>query len=144
MMHGMIPAGRRPAMSDTTKGASNHYGNARGGSQGNPTVHTNYAWAKGFNNSTLEQHFEKHGSQMGAAIVTSYAAKAVSFANTVDRKNNVSFVDSHGSTYKYNKARNTLAIITKKGIVVTYYKPKEGYSYYLKEKKEKSVHGRKK
>ena len=65
-------------------------------------------------------------------------------ARTVDRKNNVSFVDSYGSTYKYNKASNTLAIITKKGIVVTYYKPKEGYSYYLKKKKEKSVHGRKK
>ena len=56
----------------------------------------------------------------------------------------MSFVDSYGSTYKYNKASNTLAIITKKGIVVTYYKPKEGYSYYLKKKKEKSVHGRKK
>lgn len=41
----------------------------------------------------------------------SYNAKAVSFANTVDRKN---------------------------GIVITFYKPKDGYDYYLREKRNKA------
>ena len=36
-----------------TKGASNRYGNARGGRQGRPTQHTGFAWAKAFNKSTL-------------------------------------------------------------------------------------------
>lgn len=121
----------------STKGASNHYGNARGGRKGAITSHTGFAWAKAFNKNTLEDHFNRHGEQMGCPTKESYNANAVSFANTVDRKNCVSFIDSHGSTYKYNKATNTLAIITKEGIVVTYYKPKDGYSYYLREKGSK-------
>ena len=30
----------------STKGASNHYGNSRGGKQGKATNHIGYAWAK--------------------------------------------------------------------------------------------------
>lgn len=71
-------------------------------------------------------------------VMESYNAKAVSFANTVDRKNCVSFIDKHGSTYKYNKVTNTLAIIRKNGIVITFYKPKDGYDYYLREKRNKA------
>jgi hypothetical protein len=63
--------------------------------------------------------------------------RTVSFANTVDRKNCVSFIDKNGSTYKYNKTTNTLAIITKNGYVVTYFKPSAGYEYYKNEKKRK-------
>ena len=87
----------------STKGASNRYGNTRGGTQGHPTKHIGYAWAKAFNKSTLNNHFSKHGSQVGAPTKSSYEAKAVRFANTVDRKNCVSFVKSNGSTYKFNK-----------------------------------------
>ena len=120
-----------------TKGASNHYGGARGGRQGKATSHIGYAWAKDFNKKTLTQHFHDHGQQMGCNSKESYAAHAVSFANNVDRVNCVSFIDKHGSTYKYNKATNTLAVITSDGYVITYYKPKDGYDYYKKQKKEK-------
>ena len=98
----------------------------------------------GFNKNTLEDHFNRHGNQVGAPTKTSYEAKAVSFANTVDRKNNVSFVDINGSTYKFNKKTGEFAVITKSGIVVTYFKPKEGYDYYLNEKKGRGRYGRKK
>ncbi len=124
-------------MSNASKGPSNHFGNTRGGSQGHPTEHTNFAWAKGFNKSTLDDHFAKHGEQMGASTKDAYAAKAVSFANTVDRKHNVSFVDSKGSTHKFNSKTGEYAVITKEGVVITYFKPKEGYDYYKKQKKEK-------
>lgn len=103
-----------------TKGASNRYGNARGGRQGHSTKHTGYAWAKAFNRSTLDDHFRRHGEQMGCPTRESYNANAVKFANTVDRKNNVSFVARNGTTYKFNKVADTLAIITKRGVVVTY------------------------
>ena len=122
----------------STKGPSNRYGNSRGGRQGHATKHTGFAWAKGFNNSSLPSHYGRHGQETNANSVTSYAAKAVKFANTIDRKNNVSFVDKKGSTYKFNKSTGEMAIITKKGVVVTYFKPKGGYQYYLKQKKARS------
>lgn len=74
---------------------------------------------------------------MGCNNKNEYASKAVHFANTVDRKNCVSFIDKNNSTYKYNKKTNEFAIIKNNGIVITYYKPKDGYEYYLKEKKNK-------
>ena len=87
------------------------------------------------NKKTLQQHFNDHGHQFGCDTQTSYAAHAVAFANNVDRVNCVSFVDKKGSTYKYNTKTNTLAIVTKDGYVITYFKPKEGYDYYLSKKK---------
>ena len=86
-----------------TKGASNWYGNARGGRHGHPTQHTGFAWAKAFNRSTLDDHFQRHGEQMGCPTKESYNANAVKFANTVDRKNNVSFVARNGTTYKFTR-----------------------------------------
>lgn len=113
-----------------TKGASNHYGNARGGRQGHITTHTGFVWAKAFNKTTLDDHFNRHGEQMGCPTKDSYNANAVKFANTIDRKNNVSFVARNGTTYKFNKVDGTFAIITKRGVVITYFKPKDGYDYY--------------
>lgn len=126
----------------STKGASNHYGNAKHGSPGIATKHIGFAWAKDFNKATLSQHFLDHGSQMGCQSKESYAAHAVSFANYIDRNNVVSFVDKNGTTYKYNKLTNTFAIITKTGYVVTFFKPSDGYQYYLKQKKERNKHGK--
>lgn len=126
-------------MSMATKGPSNHYGNTRGGRQGHPTGKISFAWAKGFNKKTLDKHFDEHGKNMGFHTKESYAAHAVKFANDVDRKNCVSFVDAKsGSTYKYNKVTNELAIVTKDGYVTTYYKPDKGYDYY---KTQMAKHG---
>jgi pyocin large subunit-like protein len=127
----------RGLVSMATKGASFRYGNSNNGRQGKPTTHINYGWAKDFNKHTLYDHYRRHGSQVGCTSKESYAAHAVSFANTVDRKNCVSFIDKNGSTYKYNKTTNTLAIITENGYVVTYFKPSAGYEYYKNEKKRK-------
>ena len=126
----------------STKGASKHYGNARGGKQGHETEHIGYAWAKAFNKTTLADHFRRHGAQMGCDTKESYAAHAVKFANTVDRQNCISYKDKRGTTYKYNVKTNTFAIITKKGIVVTYFKPTEGKPYYDKTVKGAKAHGK--
>jgi pyocin large subunit-like protein len=114
----------------STKGASNHYGNARGGVQGHQTAHTGFAWAKDFNRSTVSNHFDEHGKQMNTDSEKSYVSHAVKFANTVDRVNNESFIDKKGSTHKFNKKTGEYAIITKDGYVVTYYKPTDGYEYF--------------
>lgn len=127
-----------------TKGASNRYGNSRGSSLGHITEHTGFAWAKGFNKTTLTDHYQRHGSQVQSDSEESYIAHSVKFANTVDRNNCVSFIDERGSTYKYNKKTNEFVIITKKGVVVTYYKPEKGYKYYMDQKKMKgrNKHGK--
>lgn len=120
-----------------TKGASNHYGNSRGGVQGHMTDHTGFPWAKDFSKKHLVDHFNRHGHQMNADTKEAYAAHAVKFANTVDKKNCISFLDKNGSTYKYNIKINEFCIVTKNGYVVTYYKPSNGYKYYIEQKKLK-------
>ena len=113
-----------------TKGPSNHFGNSRNGRQGKPSATVKYAWAKDFNSKTLQDHFNRHGEQMGCKTKESYAAHAVKFANDVDKKNCVTYADKKGTTYKYNKSTNTLAIVTKDGFVITYLKKKKCSTMY--------------
>ena len=47
------------------------------------------------------------------------------------------FVDKKGSTFKYNIKTNEFAIISKNGIVITYFCPQDEYKYYLNQKKRK-------
>nr|CRY94796.1 hypothetical protein [uncultured prokaryote] len=63
--------------------------------------------------------------------IESYAAHAVKFANTINRDRYVSHVAANGTTYKFDLVTGRFAMITKHGIVITYFKPKEGYKYYL-------------
>lgn len=114
----------------STKGAGNRYPTTRHGNHRQTTGHINYAWAKGFNKRTLYDHFQRHGEQVKADTKEAYAAKAVRFANTIDKKDCVSFVAKNGTTYKFNKKTGEFAVIIKEGIVVTYFKPKTGIAYY--------------
>lgn len=113
-----------------SKGASNRYGS----NSKKSTKNTGYAWAKDFNKKTLDQHYYEHGKEFGSK--EAYIAHAIAFANTIDRKNNVSFIDVSGSTYRYNLKTNEFAIIDKKGYVITYFKPKEYYEYYKKQERK--------
>lgn len=118
-----------------TKGASNRYGTTRGSQKAGPNEKIGFAWAKKFNKKTLSTHFNKHGKEMGCGTKASYEAHAVKFANTIDKKNIISYVQKNtGTTFKYNKKTNTLALISKDGYVITYYKPKGGLDYFLKQK----------
>lgn len=114
-----------------TKGASYRYGNTRGSKhQGQSTKHINYAWAKGFNIGGLDQHFKDHGKEFGAISKQDYAAKAVHFANEVDRQHYKSVVDCKKTTYKYDSRDGRLAIITKDGYVTSYHHIRKGFWYY--------------
>jgi len=118
-----------------TKGASNHYGNARGGRQGLMTTHTGFAWAKTFNKATLKDHAAKHGQQHGTA---DYMAHAVAFSNRIDRANHISYVRKDGTTVKYSKTTNEFAVINKNGTITTYYHPDRGiYEYYKDRRKHR-------
>lgn len=118
-----------------TKGASNRYGNTTGGKQGKATEHINFSWAKDFNKHSLVEHYNEHGNKNEFGSIESYKQHAIRFANNVDRKNYKSFVDRNtGKTYKYSPKTNELVVVDKHGYIVTYFKPKKGYGYYIKQK----------
>lgn len=120
----------------STKGASNRYGNTNGSKhQGQATRHTNYPWAKDFNKGGIDKHFKEHGKEFNAKTKQEYAAKAVHFANDVDKKHYKSVVDKDGSTYKYDPRDGRLAIITKDGYVVTYHHTGNKFTYTNKKGK---------
>lgn len=116
----------------STKGASNHFGNSRHGRKGHITMHTGFAWAKDFERSTLYEHYDSHGRIYG---VNGYIAKAVTFANRVDRVNHISYVRKDGTTVKYSKKTNEFVVVDKFGFIRTYYFPKKGIEEYYKDRR---------
>ena len=119
-----------------TKGASMRYGNTNGAHhRGEATEHINYAWAKDFNKGGINKHFKDHGREFGAKTKQEYAAKAVHFANNIDRQHYKSVIDRNGSTYKYDPRDGRLAIISKDGYVVSYHHTGEKFTYINKKGK---------
>lgn len=112
-----------------TKGFSNRYGNTRGGYGKNNPHGVNYEWAKDFNHNTLNDHYKKHKNEFNSKSEESYKQKAIKFANTVDKKNCKAYVDINGTTYKFNNKTKELAIVSKKGTIITYYRVKNGFEY---------------
>lgn len=119
----------------SSKGASNRYTTTRGGRNNTSSPHINYAWAKSFNKQLLNSHFKKHGNQMCCNSKESYNAKSVKFANTIDKKNCISYVRKNGTTVKFNKETGVFSTISKKGIVSTYFKPRTGIIYYTNDRR---------
>ena len=114
-----------------TKGASYRYGNTNGSKhQGQATKHIKYAWAKDFNRGGIDKHFKDHGKEFGAKSKQEYAAKAVHFANDVDRQHYKSVVDYKKTTYKYDPRDGRLVIVTKDGYVTSYHHTGKGFWYY--------------
>lgn len=125
----------------STKGPSNRYGNTKGSNhKGEATENINYQWAKDFNKGGLDAHFLKHGKEVGARSKEEYAAKAVHFANTIDRISCKSVVDYKGTTYKYNIKNRIIVEVSKDGYVISYrhlgkkfwYSPKKGFKQWIK------------
>lgn len=121
-----------------TKGPTYLYGNTNGSlGRGEKTEHIGYKYAKDYNKNRLSVDFVKHGSDFGVGSKNDYAAHAVHFANFVDRKNCISFIDKVGTTHKYNVKTNTYISVDKRGYVITYFKPEDGIKYYNRKLKEK-------
>lgn len=119
------------------KGPSNRYKNTKGFRFLKHLKYISYAWAKYFNKKTLELHFKEHGKSMGFNTIDEYKEHAIRFANTINEKDCVSFIDKNDTTYKYNKKTNELVLVKKDGTIITYFKPKDGYKYYESEKRKK-------
>lgn len=119
-----------------TKGASNHFGNARHGRQGHITAHIGFAWAKDFNKNSFDRHVNEHMESLGFTSPDEYKALAITFANHIDRQNNISYIRKTGQTVKFSKKTGELVIVDKKGYITTYFKPKDGLWYYLRDRRK--------
>ncbi len=120
-----------------TKGASLRYGNTNGAHhRGEANKKVNYAWAKDFNRGGIKQHFDEHGKEFNAASERDYAAKAVHFANEVDRDHYKSVVDYKRTTYKYDPRDGRLVIVTKDGYISSYHHTGKKFWYYAKKGKK--------
>ncbi len=116
-----------------TKGASMRYGNTNGSHhRGEATEFINYQWAKDFNRGGVDRHYSDHGKEVGAHSKEEYAAKAVHFANEIDRRNYKSVVDFKGTTYKYDPRNGMMVEVSKDGYVISYRHVGKEFWYYSK------------
>lgn len=116
-----------------TKGASFRYGNINGSHhRGKASEHINYQWAKDFNKGGLKRHYKDHGKEFNATSKEDYAAKAIHFANEINRKFYKSVIDRNGTTYKYDSRDGRLVEVTDDGYVISYRYTGEKFWYYAK------------
>lgn len=119
MNHGLIKIEKGERIV-ATKGPSSRYSNGCATDKKKRKT-IGFDWAKDFNRNGIEGHSRDHGGSFGTPNKEEYRAKAIRFANTIDKENCESFVDERGSTHKFNKKTNEYIIIDKKGYIVTYH-----------------------
>lgn len=119
----------------STKGKSNLYGR---GKRGKPDDKINYKYARYLSRRHQEDHIIRHGIEEMGLTPNQYKSQSVAFGNKVDIENHVSFVSDRGVTHKYSLKTNEYAIITKKGIVSTYYRMNiKGWKGIIKQNEKK-------
>ncbi|CAA7195192.1 hypothetical protein [Chryseobacterium potabilaquae] len=84
----------------------------------------------------LTKHFSKHTkdwSSWGSISNVAYYKRAVKLADSNIGGKVVGFVSKQGWTFKYNKATGEFLTIHPKGYIETFFRPKGGMNYYLKQ-----------
>ncbi|MBR1508004.1 MAG: hypothetical protein IJ619_08395 [Eubacterium sp.] len=59
-----------------------------------------------------------------------YEEMAILFANDVNNITHDSFVDKNGSTYKFSYETYEFVIVSKNGVIITYFIPENGEVYW--------------
>jgi pyocin large subunit-like protein len=80
------------------------------------------------NKSTLDDHYTRHGKEVGAKNVKDYTKKANDFYN--NRSKYQVKVDKNGVTRVYDAKNNIFGSYNKDGSTRTFYSPKRGQSYF--------------
>jgi len=83
------------------------------------------------NPKLLEDHFNTHGAEFGYKSADDYlrgARELTSGGNGIE-----TFTRSNGDKLFYNPSTNEFGVLTKNGVIRTYYKPKEGIDYWRKQ-----------
>ncbi len=80
------------------------------------------------NDTLLEQHYEKHGIEMGFASAKAYEAAASDVVNDPDALHKTEAED--GDDVYYLEDTNEFVIVSKDGYLRTYFYPSAGMDYY--------------
>ena len=80
------------------------------------------------NQSLLNEHYDKHGADMGYTSAESYEAAACEVVNNRDSLHKTEAED--GDDVYYLESTNELVIVSKDGFIRTYFCPEDGIEYY--------------
>ena len=83
------------------------------------------------NNKLLNEHYEKHGIEMGFASAEEYAAAANLVIHHPDTLHKIEKED--GDTCFYYEAANLFVVLSKDGYIRTFFAPDSGKKYYDKQ-----------
>lgn len=84
---------------------------------------------KGFRNSKyLNQHFEKHGKDMGFSSEKEYEEAAIAVVNNKNALHKIEADDGDG--VYYIEETNEFVIVSVDGYIRTYFNPSDGIRYY--------------
>lgn len=79
-------------------------------------------------------HFTRHGRELGIATESEYLAAAKNFMLQTKKNPNLEwFTRNSGDLVQFDKSSGEFGVMSKQGIIRTYFKPKGGYNYYLKQ-----------
>ena len=82
-----------------------------------------------FKNEELKnQHFEKHGREMGFASADEYEMAAAAVVNNPQSLHKIEAED--GDDVYYLETTNEFVIVSTKGYIRTYYYPRDGIDYF--------------
>jgi len=102
---------------------SKEAGSTASGDKQNTTVKVRFR-----NNTLLQQHYNKHGKDMGFASAVEYeiaAAAVVSNSKALHKKE-----AEDGDDVYYIKDTNEFVVVSKDGYIRTYFNPSDGIDYY--------------
>jgi len=85
----------------------------------------NYGWG---DKNTLDDHYQRHGSDFNCSNKNDYAKKANDFYN--NRSQYQIKTDSNGVTRVYDSSTNTFGSYNPDGTTKTFFKPRAGQSYF--------------
>lgn len=105
----------------TLSGNANHYTNNTYNNADSNELH--------FRNDTLlNEHYQKHGVEMGFSSASAYEAAARSVVENRDALHKIEAED--GDDVYYLKNTNEFVIVSTDGYIRTYFKPNDGIAYY--------------
>ena len=93
-----------------------------------PTVQTTYRFR---NRNLLDQHYEKHGREMGFASAADYEKAAAAVVNNPAALHKIEKED--GDDVYYVESTNEFVIVSTDGYIRTYFLPDRGIDYYNKQ-----------
>ena len=94
----------------------------------------------GFSPSTLGDHYNRHGSALGATSEKDYVQKARAFLQSPRGKHGDAFVNKDGRIGRYDYDTKVMAIAYSQGVIGTYWKltadmpPEKADAYWRKQK----------